>query len=83
MRLSTSNPGGEYCVQVSNQEKYLLCARIQSQHSQSAKYNLWIKYSINEIKGRYCSCMGGARIVGCCAHIASVIWYLTYARFDS
>ena len=76
------DPDGEYYVQVSNQEKYLLRTRIQSQHSQSLKHNLWIKYSTNDIKGWYCSCMGGARIVGCCAHIASVIWYLSYARFD-
>ena len=26
--------------------------------------------------------MEEARVVGCWAHIASVIWYLSYARFD-
>ena len=26
--------------------------------------------------------MVGARIVGCCSHISSVIWYLSYARVD-
>ncbi len=76
------DPNGEYHVKISNQEKYLLRARIQSRHSQSEKYNLWIKYSANDINGWYCTCMVGARVVGCCSHISSVIWYLSYARFD-
>ena len=45
------DPNGEYHVKVSNQEKYLLRARIQSRHTQSEKYNLWIEYSINDIEG--------------------------------
>lgn len=28
----------------------------------------------------YCCCKSGARVVGTCAHIASVIWYLSFAR---
>jgi hypothetical protein len=76
------DPNGEYYVKVSNQEKNLLRARVQSRHSQSEKYNLWIKYSVNDVQGWFCTCMVGARVVGCCSHISSVIWYLSYARFD-
>ena len=25
-------------------------------------------------------CKVGARVVGCCAHISSLVWYLAYAR---
>ena len=29
----------------------------------------------------YCRCKTGARVVGVCAHIAAVLWYLGYARY--
>ena len=32
--------------------------------------------------GWYCTCKAGMRTVGCCAHIAAVIWYLAIARYD-
>jgi hypothetical protein len=32
------------------------------------------------ILGYYCTCRSGARTVGTCAHVASVLWYLGYAR---
>lgn len=32
------------------------------------------------IPGWYCECKVGPRTVGCCAHVASVLWYLGYAR---
>ena len=75
------DPNGEYHVKVSSQEKCLLRARIQSRYTQSEKDNLCIEYSINDIEGWYCTCMAGARVVGCCSHISSVIWYLSYARY--
>lgn len=28
----------------------------------------------------YCTCKSGARTLGTCAHIASVVWFLGYAR---
>jgi len=34
------------------------------------------------IQGHYCTCQSGARTVGCCCHIAAVIWLLRYARFE-
>ncbi len=34
------------------------------------------------IPGWYCKCKCGARTVGCCAHICSVIWYLGYGRVN-
>ncbi|GFU21941.1 uncharacterized protein TNCV_3284091 [Trichonephila clavipes] len=30
----------------------------------------------------YCQCKVGARLVGCCAHVASVFWYLRYWRHN-
>lgn len=81
--LEHLDPNGAFNINILNQEMHLLRARIQSRHSSSEKYNLWIKYSTYDIEGWYCTCMVGARIVGCCSHISSVIWYLSYARFET
>ncbi len=61
--------------------KILYCF-IQSSHSNSTKYRVYIKYNpkksdIESIESWYCICKSGARTVGCCSHIASVILYLS------
>jgi len=54
----------------------ILAAKIQSRHTSSLKYHLWIEHNESEILGWYCRCRAGSRVVGTCAHVASVIWYL-------
>ena len=56
--------------------------KIQSRHTSSKKHKLWIKYDSLEgtIIGWYCLCKADARTLGCCAHVASVIWFLGYYR---
>ena len=34
------------------------------------------------IKGWICSCKSGKRIVGCCSHVAVVIYYLSFAKYN-
>ena len=70
-----------YELMVGREAKDLLCVKIQSRHVSSRSYNVWIQYSsTNEgadaITGWYCTCPVGARLVGCCSHIAAVLWYL-------
>lgn len=45
-------------------------------------HKLWLEYDSSEgtIVGWYCLCKSGARTVGCCAHVASVLWYLGFYR---
>ncbi|XP_052680283.1 uncharacterized protein LOC128161076 [Crassostrea angulata] len=43
----------------------------------------WIQYTPEQISGWYCTCKVGARVVGCCAHIASALWYLGYERHEA
>jgi hypothetical protein len=73
---------GNYIVQVAPEEGEIIRCRIQSRHSNATRYYAWIRYSLldNTIKAWYCQCRSGARTLGCCGHIASVIWYLSYAR---
>ena len=45
---------------------------------------MWIQYSLEDetdpIVSWYCQCKAGARLVGCYAHIASVMWYIGVER---
>lgn len=70
----------------------LLRIRIYSRFRNATKYQLWISFVQNNdehemdqdqegpIAGYYCTCKSGARTLGCCAHITSILWYLGYAR---
>ncbi|XP_061170430.1 uncharacterized protein LOC133179753 [Saccostrea echinata] len=71
---------GQYAIDVSYVESDLIHCRIQSRHTSSTLYNLWIRFTISAVTSWYCQCKSGARTLGCCAHICSVIWYLGYHR---
>ena len=76
------NMDSDFIVEVDNSIADIVRCSIQSRHSNAHKYKAWIQYSLtsNPIRARYCQCKAGGRTVGRCAHIASVIWYLCYAR---
>ena len=44
---------------------------------------MWIQYDECTVKGWYCQCKSGTRVVGTCAHVAATIWYLGFARYHS
>jgi hypothetical protein len=63
----------------------LLRVNIQSRHKSHTQYKVYIKYDQNgegydAITGYMCRCKIGLRTVGTCCHVASVLWYLGYAR---
>ena len=64
----------------------LIRVRVCSRFSNAGRYQLYITYNNQEnnhgpsITGYYCTCKSGARTLGTCAHVASVIWFLGYAR---
>ncbi|XP_060070543.1 uncharacterized protein LOC132550491 [Ylistrum balloti] len=76
---------GQYELMLCREKPDLIKVQIRSRHVASKVYNLWIEYSngLTPISGWYCQCKVGARVVGCCAHIASVLWYLSYDRHQS
>lgn len=69
-------------------EPGFLRARIWSRYRNRTKYQLWISYiphaDVNNvpIRGYYCTCKTGARTLGTCVHITSVLWYLGFARLQ-
>ncbi|XP_061193736.1 uncharacterized protein LOC133201962 [Saccostrea echinata] len=73
---------GKYEIFISNDCAGILCAKIQSRHISAKKYLLWIRYDDVSIKSWFCKCKVGARVVGMCAHVTSVIWFLALARHE-
>jgi len=63
----------------------LIRGKIQSRFRSSAQHFVYIlidraEEGIDSVSSYTCSCPQGLRTVGCCAHIATVLWYLGYAR---
>ncbi|XP_065937114.1 uncharacterized protein [Magallana gigas] len=63
-------------IMVHKEDQSLIRVRIRSRHISSKSYLLWIRYDEGSVIGWYCRCRAGARVVGMCAHIAAVLWYL-------
>lgn len=64
----------------------ILKTQVRSRHINAKTYRCFIDYrpNINGVSGisRYsCDCANGRRTVGCCSHIAAVIYYLAHARY--
>lgn len=38
--------------------------------------------TLQAIVGYCCSCLVGKRTVGCCAHVMTVVWFLSWARYN-
>jgi hypothetical protein len=87
------NESGDYIIEVFDDKTNvldsnvkLLRTRIQSRHSNATKYNSYITYkpntnNFNGIDSWLCTCKNGKRTVGCCSHIASVVYFLSYGRY--
>ena len=80
-----SDEKGSYEIMAHKENDSVLKAHIRSRHASNKRYNLWVEYTqgLNPITGWYCGCTGGARTIGCCAHVASVLWYLGYYRNET
>ncbi|CAF5195043.1 unnamed protein product [Rotaria magnacalcarata] len=74
----------EFELQISPENDHLIRCRLHSRHSNSTRYFICVQYDETDeeepIKDHYCQCEDGKKTVGCCGHIATVVWYLGYAR---
>lgn len=83
----------QYHFKVHEERSNLIRLVTKSRFSESKQRNLWIAYrhpqlSDDELYGMdngpvhgwCCDCPNGARSLGCCAHVVSVLWYLGIAR---
>lgn len=74
---------GKYETLINTDIEGLICAKIQSRHVSAKQYLCWIGHEDGIVTSWYCKCKGGSRVVGACAHVTSVIWYLSYARHNN
>ncbi|XP_047025748.1 uncharacterized protein LOC124634289 [Helicoverpa zea] len=73
------------------QNNYLIRTRIKSRHVSHKTYYSYLLISRDEDRANslesiiayYCNCLVGNRTVGCCAHTMTVLWYLSWGRFNN
>ncbi len=68
--------------------KLLYCVLEFYQDTNQTKYNTCVTYrnnvkNIDGIQEWMCTCKSGKRTVGCCSHVASVIYYLSNGRYTN
>lgn len=88
--IEINNQVDEDIPLVLGQNNYLLRGRIRSRHVSARTYFTYLLISKNQevvntldaIVGYCCNCRVGRRTVGCCAHIMTVVWYLSWARYN-
>lgn len=85
-RESTNIDYFRYEICLPNNDSLLIRTKIRSRHVNSVKYFAYIlvdtrQEGINAIIGHTCQCKVGLRMVGCCSHIATLIWYFAYGKF--
>lgn len=57
-------------------------APTRSAHISRKTYNPIIRFNSETVLDWWCDCPSGSRYVGCCSHIASVIWFLSFERWQ-
>ena len=77
-----TNANVDFPLQICTEEdaEDIVRIRFKSAHKNSCIYQTYIQFDSTQIIAWYCTCPAGARIVGCCSHVAAAIWFLGYER---
>lgn len=72
-------------IQFVKDQTNVLKAQVQFHHIGSKVYRCFIEYKPDTIEWSgisryYCQCADGLRTIGCCSHVAAIIFYLAHAR---
>ena len=74
----------EFELQIFPDYDQLIQCRLHSRHSDNTRYFMCIGFDNNDkdepIKDHFCQCKNGKRQIGCCAYVATMLWYIGYAR---
>jgi len=70
------------------EDNTVLKCEVQSRHINCKIYKCYVQYQPNTtgyggIKLYVCDCPNGLRTVGCCWHVATIIYFLSHARYLS
>lgn len=75
-------------IEYLKENENIIRMKVCSRHINRKSYQCFIEYepNMNNHKGikRYtCDCANGNRTIGCCSHVASIIYYLSHGRYKS
>ena len=73
----------EFVVELCSVRDDLVRVRFQSRHSNQKYHIATVQFDVmkeNPIRDYYCTCTSGAREVGCCVHVAAILWHLGVQR---
>ena len=73
----------EFFVELCSVRDDLVRVRFQSRHSNQKYHIATVQFDVmkeNPIYDYYCTCTSGAREVGCCVHVAAILWHLGVQR---
>ncbi|CAF1656155.1 unnamed protein product [Adineta ricciae] len=77
----------EFVVELSTKHVDLVRVRFASRHSSNKTYIATVQFDEDDydepIKGWFCTCAAGARIIGFCTHITALIWHLGVCRGET
>ncbi len=79
------NSDEDYIIEVDNTNNNIDRSSIHSRHSNTSIYKAWIQFSLTDdaIEAWYCQCTAEAHNLGCCSHVASIVWDLAFARHNN
>ena len=83
-KCSTTNLSGivDYSLQRCKIISNLIRVPTQSAHNNRIVYHPTIQFTNEHVLGWWCDCLIGARLLGCCSHISSAIWFLSCERWQ-
>ncbi|CAH2100482.1 unnamed protein product [Euphydryas editha] len=86
MMESRNNTDNTLAEEFVKDQTNVLKAQVQSRHIGRKVYRCFIEYKPDTIGWsgilRYCcECANGLRTIGCCSHVAAIIFYLAHARY--
>ena len=68
------------CSRFLNTKKHQIFIAYVDHLADDANNDPYVDDGEGPIIGYYCTCKAEARTLGSCAHVASILWYLGYAR---
>ena len=79
---------GKLRIEHVKDESNVLKLNVPSRDISRTAYKCFLRYKpntfgISGLTHYTCECANGQRTVGCCSHIAAVVYYLSYARYLS
>jgi len=84
-KVSTSNLTGpvNYTIQRCKDFSNIIRVPTQSAHVNRTTYHPTIRFTPEEISDWWCDCPAGSRFLGCCSHVASAVWFLSFERWQT